>query len=87
MLNAFDFAHRQFAQAVNMSEVIAYIQGVEGVIATDLDQLYLQGKARLLASTLAAESARWDKRSGQFLPAQLLLLNPKGIILTSVLSL
>jgi predicted phage baseplate assembly protein len=37
---AFDFAAREFGQAVSQSEVIAVVQAVPGVVAVDLDALY-----------------------------------------------
>ncbi len=37
---AFDFASRDFGQAVSQSEVIAVVQAVPGVVAADLDALY-----------------------------------------------
>ncbi len=80
----FSFPQRQFGQPVTTSEIIARIQGIEGVEATDLDRLYLQGQARLLEPTLTAMPAQWDETTNLIQPAQLLLLNPKGLTLTPV---
>jgi photosystem II stability/assembly factor-like uncharacterized protein len=84
LLQHFAFKQRQFGQPVTASEVIAWIQRVDGIEATDLDRLYPQGKARLLEPTLTAALAQWDETTTQVSPAQLLLLNPQGLILTPV---
>src|SRR6202035_4848996 len=39
--NTFSFANRNFAQPVSAAEIMLTIQNVEGVIASDLSQLYL----------------------------------------------
>ena len=44
MQSAFDFASRAFNQPVHLSEVISVLQGVEGVVAVDVNQLYRAGE-------------------------------------------
>lgn len=83
LLALFSFDERSFAQAVTVSEVTAAMQGVEGVVAVDLDYLYRSGAARALNSRLIALPARWA--SGNILPAQLLTVNPEGILLTELI--
>jgi hypothetical protein len=85
---AFSFTARAFVQAVTAAEVIKVIQGVTGVIAVDLQQLYLVTNATdvqqpALASILPAASGRLDDNH-QIQPAQLLLLNPAGVTLTEM---
>jgi hypothetical protein len=82
---AFSSANRAFAQAVSAAEVIALIQSVPGVIATNLTQLYLASDPTGPSQTepsafLPSLPARWE--SGSIQPAQLLLLNPLGVNLT-----
>lgn len=51
---AFAFARREFAQPVMLSEVIAVLQAVPGVIAVDVDKLYRSGQPALLRQRLLA---------------------------------
>ena len=53
--DTFSFGKRQFGQPVNLSEVIALVQAVDGVVAVDIDSLYLTGEAVKLNSRLEAE--------------------------------
>ncbi|PYK50907.1 MAG: putative baseplate assembly protein [Verrucomicrobia bacterium] len=53
--DAFSFAKRQFGQPVNLSEVIALVQAVAGVVAVDIDSLYRTGATVKLNSRLEAE--------------------------------
>jgi hypothetical protein len=53
--DTFSFAKRQFGQPVNLSEVIALVQAVEGVVAVDIDSLYRTGATVKLNSRLEAE--------------------------------
>lgn len=79
---AFSFEQRSFGQAVTESEVLAVMQGVEGVIAVDLNALYLKGDMPTLNAYLRAGSARFD--NGTQILAELLTLNPNGIELTEM---
>ncbi len=81
LLERFAFEKRAFGQAVTASEAIAAIQDVKGVIAVDLDALYRASFAKSLEQSLSAETARWDREKNESQPAQLLLLNRKGISL------
>ncbi|HEY9755160.1 MAG TPA: putative baseplate assembly protein, partial [Oculatellaceae cyanobacterium] len=74
---AFSFEQRSFGQAVTGSEVLAVMQRVEGVIAIDLNALYLKGEPPGLKTYLEANRARQYK--GFLLPADLLTFNPEGI--------
>jgi predicted phage baseplate assembly protein len=71
---AFDFAVRDFARPVHGAEVIAVLQGVDGVLAVDLNGLvrfpfYSAGHAARLPSRGA------ECKDGQLLGAELLLLD------------
>jgi hypothetical protein len=84
---AFAFSSRDFGQMVTAAEVVAAIQGVAGVVSTDLNQLYFVTDPNGPAQTeppaiLPADRAHWE--SGQIVKAQLLLLNPVGINLTEL---
>jgi predicted phage baseplate assembly protein len=50
----FSFENRQFGQPVVLSEVIALLQSVAGVVAVDLDSLYRTGSAVKLNARLEA---------------------------------
>ncbi|MBD2158530.1 putative baseplate assembly protein [Leptolyngbya sp. FACHB-16] len=82
--HAFSFHQREFGQGVAASQVIQIIQSVEGVVAVDLDALYLSppnqtnqtkqaSQPNLLESFLVAGLGRWQ--GGKAEPAQILLLN------------
>lgn len=77
----FAFENRDFGQPVTASEAIAAIQSIEGVVAVDLDALYLFGFAKTLQQSLPAATARLDEQQNKILPAELLLLNVNGISL------
>jgi hypothetical protein len=79
---AFSFDRRSFAQPVTAAEVVTVIQGVDGVTATTLFQLYLitdpSGPAQASpASVLSASTARSE--GGEVRPAQLLQIAPAGV--------
>jgi hypothetical protein len=86
---AFSFAARSFAQPVTGAEVIAALQGVDGVVSVDLDALELTGAgaagsagAVAAAIVLPARSTRWSGSAIQ--PSELLLLDPDGVTLHEV---
>jgi photosystem II stability/assembly factor-like uncharacterized protein len=81
LTHTFAFEKREFAQPVTASEAIAAIQAVQGIIAVDLDTLYRRDATRHLEQLLPARPARLDPDTNQIRPAQLLLLNPAGIVL------
>jgi hypothetical protein len=87
MATSFSFSKRAFAQAVSAAEVIALIQSIPGIIATNLSQLYLTSDSTGPSQTepdpfVPSLPARWE--SGAIQPAQLLLLNPLGVSLTEM---
>ena len=51
----FSFANRRFGQPVVLSEVIALLQSIAGVVAVDLDKLYRTGASAKLNARLEAE--------------------------------
>jgi predicted phage baseplate assembly protein len=80
----FSFEQREFGQPVIMSEVIAAIQGVRGVVALDLDELHRTDatgglKDGLLLETLASDAPRSATGSSAVLAAELLVLDPRPI--------
>jgi hypothetical protein len=90
VLEAFSFARRNFGQPVTAAEVISVIQGVAGVIATDLNGLALSHlnpdptQPLPLEQVLPAHPPRLDP-SG-VLPAQLLLASPARVDITEASS-
>ena len=83
---AFSFAARDFAQPVTGAEVLAVLQGVEGVVSVHLDELVLAdatvADALPAATVLPALSTRWSGDSIE--PSQLLLVDEDGIDLYEV---
>jgi predicted phage baseplate assembly protein len=81
---AFSFANRDLAQNVPVSEVIALLQNVAGVLAVEMQSLYIKDGQQPVALNpiLEAKPARYE--GGKLLPAQMLLLqsqNSDGIVL------
>lgn len=74
----FSFEARQFNQPIEASEVIATMQGVRGVVAIDLDHLYLFGEEAKWNDILLL--SKIEKENGGTL-AWLLMLNLGGVIL------
>ena len=72
LLFAFSFEQRAFGQSVSSSEIIALIQGVEGVYAVELAFLSVD-HTRQYHADLQASPARVDGQ--QIEPAQLLLID------------
>jgi hypothetical protein len=79
----FSFAARAFAQPVMLSEVIAVIQGVAGVIAVDVDKLY-RGVTEALQPRLPADQPHIDA-NGVLQAAELLTLDPGPLSLEVML--
>ena len=80
--HAFAFDRRAFGQPVTAAEVVTVIQGVAGVIAVDLDDLFRVDNATdppppTLATVIASERAGLTASST--LAAQLLLVNPGAV--------
>jgi predicted phage baseplate assembly protein len=93
---AFAFTERAFGQAVTAAEILRLLHEAAGIVFIDLDELYQlddNGQAvapvhtsnpakPLLASVLPVPLARYDAALDDILPAELLLVNPAGIVLT-----
>jgi predicted phage baseplate assembly protein len=80
LIDAFSFAARAFGQGVSSSEVLAVMQGVEGVNAVDLESL--GGLEPIAHPNVLAREARWA--SVGIVGAELLLVDPDGIDLTEL---
>ncbi len=79
LIDHFSFEKRSFGQAVTKSEVIALIQGVDGVEMADLDFLKQGSQSDTI---LVARKARWEAQTDVVYPAELLTIDPDGIELT-----
>jgi hypothetical protein len=73
---AFSFAARSFAQVVVLSEVIAVIQSVPGVLAVDVDRLHRSDAPVGLVARLPAARPTAGQTPGPVLAAELLTLAP-----------
>lgn len=78
---AFSFPARAFGQVVTAAEIMTVIQQVTGVVAVDLEDLYLPPALGGLNSVLGAAIAHWNPTQQTIEPAELLLINPVGITL------
>jgi len=81
---AYQFSKRLFGQSVSRGEILALIQGIEGVDAAFLDALYLTGQAAIQSDLLTARRARWE--GIQVRPAELLLIDTVGISVEAISS-
>lgn len=73
--NAFSFSNRNFGEPIRESEIISVIQAVDGVVAVDLDE-------ETVKKIPDASSAHLE--NGNLELAELLLINPDGIILSEM---
>jgi predicted phage baseplate assembly protein len=84
---SFSFDARSFGQPVDLSEVVAVMQAVSGVVAIDLDELARTdriGRVGLTGSLSAASpQVAWN---GLLLAAELLVLDPRPVDLKGVLA-
>ncbi len=73
----FCFTARNFGQPVTLSEVIAVLQDVAGVLAVDIDRLYRADELESIPpdSRLNAALPEKDSTSGELLGAELLVLD------------
>jgi hypothetical protein len=78
---AFSFPVRAFGQVVTAAAVTTVIQQVAGVVAIDLDALYLPPALGGFNSVLGAAIAHWNPTVQRIEPTELLLINPVGITL------
>lgn len=83
---AFSFEERALGQPVTAAEVVTVISQVAGVVAVDLDQLYLSTdpngpNQEVPDPILPASTADWNAEKSEIQPAQLLLINPAGVTL------
>lgn len=81
--NAFAFETRNFGQPVTPSEVLAVMQKVKGVVSIDLDDLNGQDPFKKPLFRIPADIAHWDKNTREIEAAELLTINPDGIVLWS----
>jgi predicted phage baseplate assembly protein len=81
----FGFEARDLGQSVTAAEVVTLIHTVPGVLAVDLDELLPYPadpvSADPAATAVPAFGARWDAATRAALPAELLLINPAGVVL------
>ena len=76
--NSFSFEERDFGQPVSAAEVVSVIHEIDGVVAADLNELYMvESDESGLTPVLLAETAHWESK--KIKPAELLLINPAGI--------
>src|SRR5439155_26727578 len=80
----FSFAKRNFGQPVILSEVIALLQNVAGVVAVDINQLYLANTAASFNARLEAAFPNGGAPDS-LAPAELLILDPAPIDLEVML--
>lgn len=84
----FSFDAREFGRPVMLSEVMAAMHAVPGVVAVDVDQLSRidnrQRRGELLPPAAIAAAAAEVRRDGSLLAAELLTLDPRPVHLRGV---
>lgn len=80
MRQAFSFDVRDFGQGVSLSDVMAGLQGVDGIEGVDVEALHRISAAPSLEPRLFALPARLDE-DGEAQPGQILLLAPEPVSL------
>src|SRR4029434_1498096 len=75
----FSFTARQFGQLVALSEVIAVMQSVSGVMAVDVDQLYRFDDTSTGLNMLLPAAAPQAGDKGTIAAAELLTLDPNPL--------
>jgi predicted phage baseplate assembly protein len=78
----FSFDARAFGQPVTLSEIVARIQNVEGVVSVDVDTLHRTDEAATLRRRLTAAPPQLVGE--QFVAAELLTLDPRPLSLEVV---
>jgi predicted phage baseplate assembly protein len=78
--NAFAFANRDIGQPVRASDIILLLQGVAGVVAVDMDQLYRTDGPAAANALLRADVPRSGVQ-GSLTGAEILLLSADPIVL------
>jgi hypothetical protein len=84
--DTFSFEARDFGQSVSPSEVVAVMQGIEGITAVDLEELGGQDPFTVEHFRLSADTAHWDDQNTTIKVAQLLTINPDGIDIKEITS-
>jgi hypothetical protein len=72
---SFSFAARAFGQPVTLSEIMAVMQNVAGVVMVDINKLHRSDEAEALTSFLRAHAPQAGD-DARVLPAELLTLDP-----------
>ena len=84
LLERFGFEARSFGQGVALSEVVAAMQAVAGVVMVDVDELYKissDGRRGPARTFLEARAPRPGEERGDALPAELLTLDAGALSL------
>jgi hypothetical protein len=79
---SFSFEARTFGQPVHLSEIIAVMQNVPGVMAVDMNELYRTDQPAQLSPRLEAAAPR--PGGSKVLAAELLTLDPRPLDLEVV---
>jgi hypothetical protein len=80
LIDTFSFAERDFGQPVTAAEVLTAAQRVPGVVAVNIDLLYLTVPSK--QDALPSQPARFDGAATT--RAQLLVVDPAGITITEL---
>ena len=84
LIETFSFAQRNFARPVTAAEIMALLQAMAGVMAVDIDELYLTGQPTGFEPVLPCWPPLYDPESGTVGKAQLLLIDPAALSLTEM---
>jgi len=75
--DTFSFETREFGQPVHLSEVIATLQRINGVVAVNVTGLYRSDQSAVQNEHLAAAAPRPGE--SKVLPAEMLTLDPQSL--------
>lgn len=73
---AFGYPAGALAAGLASADVVAVLQGVDGVAGVELQALYLTGETPRLRARIEGQAARWSASREAAVPATLLLLDP-----------
>lgn len=84
--DAYSFARRDFNQPVTVADILSILQGVSGVVAAQVRSLVRTGEDPRGpgAAILTSAVAQVDPASSVITPAELLVLQPRGVLLEEV---
>jgi hypothetical protein len=79
---AYVYAERDIGQAVTEAEIVLITQDIDGVIATEVTELYDDTETATWHGVIQSFGAHWDDATQDVIPGDLILLHPAGLTVT-----